>query len=115
MTSLTSTYPIPDFSKHTHLDATGSTGPSVELPMQEFRGGPTAGQSSHMVISRHADIGKVARWKQKDLLARRNGPHSTVYMTNGDWYLGEWNNDMKQGLLANLRWLVRILVTVHIG
>ncbi|KAJ3036088.1 hypothetical protein HDV00_003064 [Rhizophlyctis rosea] len=88
---------MPEYSRHMHLDPPAGTGPSLELPMQEFRGGPTASQSSHMLISRHADIGRVARWKQKDLMARRNGPHSTVYMTNGDWYLGEWRDDMKHG------------------
>ncbi|KAJ3252432.1 hypothetical protein HK104_007312, partial [Borealophlyctis nickersoniae] len=48
-----------------------------------------------LTISRHADIGRIPRWKEKDLLSQRNGPHATVYMINGDWYLGEWKDNMK--------------------
>ncbi|KAJ3083158.1 hypothetical protein HDU99_000427 [Rhizoclosmatium hyalinum] len=31
------------------------------------------------------------------MLSRKNGPHATVYMVNGDRYLGEWFANKKQG------------------
>ncbi|KAJ3052101.1 hypothetical protein HK097_006902, partial [Rhizophlyctis rosea] len=93
MTTLTNRFQLPNLAS--------SSAHNLPIPntagTDEFCGGPTAGQSSHVLIARHADIGRVARWKQKDLLARRNGPHATVYMTNGDWYLGDWSGDLKHG------------------
>ncbi|KAJ3240719.1 hypothetical protein HDU81_002910 [Chytriomyces hyalinus] len=48
-------------------------------------------------IARHAYVTKTPLWQQRDALSRKNGPHATVYMTNGDRYLGEWAGNKKQG------------------
>ncbi|ORY40155.1 histone H3 K4-specific methyltransferase SET7/9 N-terminal domain-containing protein [Rhizoclosmatium globosum] len=48
-------------------------------------------------IARHAYITKTPLWEQRDMLSRKNGPHATVYMVNGDRYLGEWFANKKQG------------------
>ncbi|KAI8911332.1 hypothetical protein DFJ77DRAFT_550043 [Powellomyces hirtus] len=48
-------------------------------------------------IARHADIVNVPKWKQKEVASLRNGVRATVYMTNGDRYIGEWKAGMKDG------------------
>ncbi|KAI8615899.1 hypothetical protein BC830DRAFT_1063912 [Chytriomyces sp. MP71] len=48
-------------------------------------------------IARHAYITKTPLWQQRDALSRKSGPHATVYMVNGDRYLGEWLANKKHG------------------
>ncbi|KAJ3117378.1 hypothetical protein HK100_000836 [Physocladia obscura] len=48
-------------------------------------------------IARHAYITKTPLWEQRDMLSRKNGSHATVFMVNGDRYLGEWFGNKKQG------------------
>ncbi|KAJ3031225.1 UNVERIFIED_CONTAM: hypothetical protein HDU68_005831 [Siphonaria sp. JEL0065] len=58
----------------------------------------SAGKRQQMTtIARHAYITKTPLWEQRDMLSRKNGPHATVYMINGDRYLGEWFANKKQG------------------
>ncbi|KAJ3166385.1 hypothetical protein HDU88_003253 [Geranomyces variabilis] len=61
--------------------------------------GRSGGQSTRrtFAIARHADIVNVPKWKQKEIAALRNGVRATVYMTNGDRYIGEWQAGMKDG------------------
>ncbi|KND04473.1 uncharacterized protein SPPG_00200 [Spizellomyces punctatus DAOM BR117] len=48
-------------------------------------------------IARHADIVNTPHWRQKEVAALRNGIRATVYMTNGDRYVGEWKDGLKEG------------------
>lgn len=50
---------------------------------------------------RHANA--LNRWELKDQMSKKNGPHSMLYMTNGDNYHGEWKNDLKDGILLVFR------------
>ncbi|KAJ3173918.1 hypothetical protein HK101_011003 [Irineochytrium annulatum] len=36
-------------------------------------------------------------WEQRDVLSQKTGQHATVFMINGDRYLGEWRGNKKQG------------------
>jgi hypothetical protein len=52
-------------------------------------------------ISRHA-TGSAAKaikssTSQKDKLSQKNGAHSTVYLINGDKYMGEWKDNLRDG------------------
>ncbi|KAJ3023370.1 hypothetical protein HKX48_003481 [Thoreauomyces humboldtii] len=59
---------------------------------------PDRGPVRHtLAIARHADIVNTPKWKLKELKALRNGLRATVYMTNGDRYIGEWKEGMKDG------------------
>lgn len=42
--------------------------------------------------------GEEPQWKTKDRLGQKNGPHATVYLVNGDQYIGEWKDNLKHGL-----------------
>ncbi|KAJ3104455.1 hypothetical protein HDU97_009240 [Phlyctochytrium planicorne] len=48
-------------------------------------------------IARHAHITQVPLWEQRDRLSQKNGSHATVFMINGDRYLGEWKANKKEG------------------
>ena len=52
---------------------------------------------SSIRISRHAAVGKPALWKAKDQLSQKQGPHATVYLINGDRYIGDWKNNQRHG------------------
>lgn len=52
---------------------------------------------SALSISRHADIGDTARWRKKDILSQKSGPHATVYLINGDRYIGDWESNQRHG------------------
>ena len=38
-------------------------------------------------------------WKSRDKLSQKNGPHATVYLINGDKYMGEWKDNLRDGLV----------------
>ncbi|KAI9006053.1 hypothetical protein BC832DRAFT_610975 [Gaertneriomyces semiglobifer] len=50
-----------------------------------------------LAMARQADIVNTPKWKQKEIASLRNGMRDTVYMINGDRYIGEWNNGLKHG------------------
>ena len=50
-------------------------------------------------IARHAYITQTPLWQERDILSQKNGPHATVFMINGDRYLGEWKGNKKHGML----------------
>jgi hypothetical protein len=52
---------------------------------------------SGMKVNRHHDIQKTAQWKAKDMLSNKQGPHATVYFTNGDRYIGSWKDNQRHG------------------
>lgn len=54
-------------------------------------------KGSSIKISRHADAGRSPLWKTKDRLSQKRGPHATIYLINGDEYIGEWDNNLKHG------------------
>jgi hypothetical protein len=39
----------------------------------------------------------LPKWEEKEQMAKKEGPHAMVYMTNGDTFQGEWKNDLKDG------------------
>ncbi|KAJ3321643.1 hypothetical protein HDU76_014060 [Blyttiomyces sp. JEL0837] len=59
--------------------------------------GITAPHKPITTIARHAYITQTPLWQQRDELSQKNGPHATVYMINGDRYLGEWKGNKKHG------------------
>ncbi|KAI9199341.1 uncharacterized protein BJ171DRAFT_631830 [Polychytrium aggregatum] len=59
--------------------------------------GPIRPNVNPLAINRHSHIRNAAKWQLKDALALKNGPHATVYMINGDQYLGEWKGNLKHG------------------
>ncbi|KAJ3383226.1 hypothetical protein HDU92_004297 [Lobulomyces angularis] len=48
-------------------------------------------------IPRHANIGKIPKWKEKEESSKKNGLHAPIHMMNGDIYLGQWKNNLKDG------------------
>ncbi|KAJ3064306.1 hypothetical protein HDU98_012270 [Podochytrium sp. JEL0797] len=58
---------------------------------------PGATKQPITTIARHAYITQTPLWVQRDVLSRKNGAHATVFMVNGDRYLGEWFDNKKQG------------------
>lgn len=42
-------------------------------------------------------ITKTPLWKKKDTLSQKQGPHATVYLINGDRYIGDWENNQRHG------------------
>ncbi|KAI8838066.1 hypothetical protein BC829DRAFT_404655 [Chytridium lagenaria] len=48
-------------------------------------------------IPRHAHITQTPLWELRDRLSQKNGSHATVFMINGDRYLGEWRANKKEG------------------
>lgn len=48
-------------------------------------------------ISRHVGIGSIPNWKAKDKKSQKNGAHSTVYLINGDRYMGDWKDNLRHG------------------
>ncbi|KAJ3154153.1 hypothetical protein HDU86_004695 [Geranomyces michiganensis] len=69
---------------------------TASTPLPGYPGGPSSTRRT-FAIARHADIVNVPKWKQKETAALRNGVRATVYMTNGDRYIGEWLAGMKDG------------------
>eukprot|EP00842_Homolaphlyctis_polyrhiza_P001142 jgi/Hompol1/2028/HPOL_005073-RA len=51
--------------------------------------------SGSIHIARHADIAKMPRWQAKDRLSQKMGPHATVYLINGDRYIGDWKDNKR--------------------
>lgn len=43
------------------------------------------------------DTAQMTRWQYIDHISRKNGPHSLIYMANGDKYTGEWKDDKRHG------------------
>jgi hypothetical protein len=56
---------------------------------------------TRVTIARHAYITQTPHWQERDLLSQKNGPHATVFMVNGDRYLGEWEGNKKHGTFHN--------------
>ncbi|KAL2913101.1 hypothetical protein HK105_207446 [Polyrhizophydium stewartii] len=54
-------------------------------------------EKSKLRIARHADIAKTPRWRVKDKLSQKMGPHATVYLINGDRYIGDWKDNKRHG------------------
>ena len=46
----------------------------------------------------HAEINTL-KWRIKDRMGHKNGSHSTVFLVNGDRYIGEWKHDLKEGII----------------
>ncbi|KAI8899635.1 hypothetical protein BC833DRAFT_584970 [Globomyces pollinis-pini] len=48
---------------------------------------------------RHVDLKKPRKLdvKDKDRLSQKNGTHSTIYLINGDRYIGEWRDNKRHG------------------
>ncbi|KAJ3414327.1 hypothetical protein HDV05_006695 [Chytridiales sp. JEL 0842] len=49
------------------------------------------------IIARHKYITQTPQWQARDTLSQKNGPHATVFMVNGDRFLGEWKGNKKHG------------------
>ncbi|KAI8913493.1 hypothetical protein EDD86DRAFT_187159 [Gorgonomyces haynaldii] len=49
----------------------------------------------HHIIARHQP--KEPLWKLKDKLSQKQGPHATVYLGNGEKYIGDWENNQRHG------------------
>ncbi|KAI9346815.1 hypothetical protein DFJ73DRAFT_796736 [Zopfochytrium polystomum] len=67
------------------------------LPDGEDVSGIGGGHYAKPTITRHAHITETPKWVERDKLSRKQGAHATVYMVNGDRYLGEWAGNLKQG------------------
>ncbi|KAJ3325550.1 hypothetical protein HDV06_003320 [Boothiomyces sp. JEL0866] len=52
---------------------------------------------SSIRIAKHAEGQKASIWKAKDKLSQKNGTHSTIYLINGDRYIGEWKDNLRHG------------------
>ncbi|EGF76275.1 hypothetical protein BATDEDRAFT_92863 [Batrachochytrium dendrobatidis JAM81] len=48
-------------------------------------------------IIRHANVSNTLRWQAKDRLSYKTGPHATVYLINGDRYIGNWKDNKRHG------------------
>ncbi|KAJ1523797.1 MORN repeat-containing protein 3, partial [Nowakowskiella sp. JEL0078] len=48
-------------------------------------------------IKAHAAVTQTPQWLLRDNLSLKSGPHATVYLINGDRYLGDWLNNKKHG------------------
>lgn len=46
---------------------------------------------------KYNEVTQEPKWKKKNKLSFKNGPHATVYMMNGDTYFGEWKDNLKHG------------------
>lgn len=53
--------------------------------------------SGPILIPAHVAVTKTPKWEEKDELSQKAGPHATVYLINGDRYLGEWQRNQKHG------------------
>jgi hypothetical protein len=45
------------------------------------------------------DIREKPHWLKKDEMGRKNGRHYTVYLLDGNRYVGEWLDDKQHGIL----------------
>jgi len=52
---------------------------------------------SYIHSYKYNEVTTEPKWKKKDRLSYKNGPHATVYMMNGDTYFGEWKDNLKHG------------------
>ncbi|KAJ3250496.1 hypothetical protein HK103_003475 [Boothiomyces macroporosus] len=52
---------------------------------------------SSIKTAKHAEGQKASIWKAKDKLSQKNGTHSTIYLINGDRYMGEWKDNLRHG------------------
>ncbi|KAI8920505.1 hypothetical protein BC831DRAFT_479341 [Entophlyctis helioformis] len=70
---------------------------STTVGTMDTSGGNGTQQRHALTIARHADIAKVPRWQVKDRLSQKAGPHATVYLINGDRYIGDWKDNKRHG------------------
>ncbi|KAH9273091.1 hypothetical protein BASA83_004668 [Batrachochytrium salamandrivorans] len=54
-------------------------------------------QRTVLHIARHADMTQPLQWQVKDKLSQKCGPHATVYLINGDRYIGDWKDNKRHG------------------
>jgi hypothetical protein len=48
-------------------------------------------------LSRHISNQESSNWKIRDKLSEKNGPHATIYLINGDRYMGDWKDNKRHG------------------
>ena len=53
---------------------------------------------SYIHSYKYNEVTTEPKWKKKDRLSYKNGPHATISMMNGDTYFGEWKDNLKHGI-----------------